>query len=277
MYTHICAHRCAVHRQQRQPVAWTNYRRYFRCSQDACGCVCVWIATVMCVLWLIDICGVSFKLERNDNTHFQRNYDVWNCWWTICHRPFWWRPPYRSLKMNCFPQIKVNLKRLICWLNDKQNGLRRGLMTRVTYTTAVRTANVVFRADTPFMFIVRHDDTELPLFYSSVFEPTSDWWSAYGSEIHAFIASLSRWKLFAMLIVLIKLIKDKFKSSRTILHFLHPRYRNEKNIISFWRLHSPKGNYKIQIWWMDVHMEMDDDIDVNELESEYSTSSAARQ
>lgn len=44
----------------------------------------------------------------------------------------------------------------------------------VTYTTAVRTANVVFRADTPFMFIIRHDDTKLPLFYGSVFEPTSD-------------------------------------------------------------------------------------------------------
>lgn len=44
----------------------------------------------------------------------------------------------------------------------------------VTYTTAVRTANVIFRADTPFMFIIRHDDTKLPLFYGSVFEPTSD-------------------------------------------------------------------------------------------------------
>lgn len=44
----------------------------------------------------------------------------------------------------------------------------------VTYTTAVRTANVVFRAETPFMFIIRHDDTKLPLFYGSVFEPTSD-------------------------------------------------------------------------------------------------------
>lgn len=44
----------------------------------------------------------------------------------------------------------------------------------VTYTTAVRTANVIFRADTPFLFIIRHDDTKLPLFYGSVFEPTSD-------------------------------------------------------------------------------------------------------
>lgn len=44
----------------------------------------------------------------------------------------------------------------------------------VTYTTAVRTANVIFRADTPFMFLIRHDDTKLPLFYGSVFEPTSD-------------------------------------------------------------------------------------------------------
>lgn len=45
----------------------------------------------------------------------------------------------------------------------------------VTYSTAVRTANVIFRAETPFMFIIRHDDTKLPLFYGSVFEPTSDW------------------------------------------------------------------------------------------------------
>lgn len=45
----------------------------------------------------------------------------------------------------------------------------------ITYTTAVRTANVVFHADAPFMFIIRHEDTKLPLFYGSVFEPTSDW------------------------------------------------------------------------------------------------------
>lgn len=43
----------------------------------------------------------------------------------------------------------------------------------VTYTSAVRSAEVIFRADTPFMFLVRHDDTKLPLFYGTVFEPTN--------------------------------------------------------------------------------------------------------
>lgn len=43
----------------------------------------------------------------------------------------------------------------------------------VTYTTAVRSAEVIFRADTPFMFLIRHDDTKLPLFYGTVFEPTN--------------------------------------------------------------------------------------------------------
>lgn len=43
----------------------------------------------------------------------------------------------------------------------------------VTYSTAVRTSEVLFRADTPFMFVIRHDDTKLPLFYGTVFEPTN--------------------------------------------------------------------------------------------------------
>lgn len=43
----------------------------------------------------------------------------------------------------------------------------------ITYTTVVRSAEVIFRADTPFMFLIRHDDTKLPLFYGTVFEPTN--------------------------------------------------------------------------------------------------------
>ncbi len=44
-----------------------------------------------------------------------------------------------------------------------------------TITTLYRTGtDVIFRCDTPFIFIVRHDDTKLPLFYGTVVEPTSD-------------------------------------------------------------------------------------------------------
>lgn len=43
-----------------------------------------------------------------------------------------------------------------------------------TITTLYRTGtDVVFRVDTPFLFIVRHDDTKLPLFYGTVVEPTN--------------------------------------------------------------------------------------------------------
>lgn len=43
-----------------------------------------------------------------------------------------------------------------------------------TSTTMKRTGpEVVFRAETPFLFFVRHDDTKLPLFYGAVFEPTN--------------------------------------------------------------------------------------------------------
>lgn len=43
-----------------------------------------------------------------------------------------------------------------------------------TITTLYRTGtDVVFRVDTPFIFLVRHDDTKLPLFYGTVVEPTN--------------------------------------------------------------------------------------------------------
>lgn len=44
----------------------------------------------------------------------------------------------------------------------------------VTVTTLYRSGtDVVFRVDTPFMFLIRHDDTKLPLFYGTVYEPTN--------------------------------------------------------------------------------------------------------
>lgn len=41
----------------------------------------------------------------------------------------------------------------------------------VTYITATKSADALFRVDTPFMFVIRHDETRLPLFYGSVFLP----------------------------------------------------------------------------------------------------------
>lgn len=43
-----------------------------------------------------------------------------------------------------------------------------------TITTLYRTGtDVLFRVETPFIFMVRHDDTKLPLFYGTVVEPTN--------------------------------------------------------------------------------------------------------
>lgn len=43
-----------------------------------------------------------------------------------------------------------------------------------TVTTLFRTGtDVVMRVETPFMFMIRHDETKLPLFYGAVFEPTN--------------------------------------------------------------------------------------------------------
>lgn len=35
-------------------------------------------------------------------------------------------------------------------------------------------ADVIFFVDAPFLFLIRHDDTKLPLFYGAVFEPTDN-------------------------------------------------------------------------------------------------------
>lgn len=43
-----------------------------------------------------------------------------------------------------------------------------------TVTTLFRTGtDVVMRVETPFMFLIRHDETKLPLFYGAVFEPSN--------------------------------------------------------------------------------------------------------
>lgn len=34
--------------------------------------------------------------------------------------------------------------------------------------------DLIFRTDAPFLFLIRHDDTKLPLFYGAVFEPTDN-------------------------------------------------------------------------------------------------------
>lgn len=46
-----------------------------------------------------------------------------------------------------------------------------------TTTVMRRTGpDVVFRAETPFLLLISHDDTKLPLFYGAVFKPTV-WWT----------------------------------------------------------------------------------------------------
>lgn len=43
----------------------------------------------------------------------------------------------------------------------------------VTFTSLSRSPpNVIWQTDSPFLFLIRHDDTKLPLFYGAVFEPT---------------------------------------------------------------------------------------------------------
>lgn len=44
-----------------------------------------------------------------------------------------------------------------------------------TITTLRRSGpDVFFRAETPFLFMIRHEDTKLPIFYGAVFEPTNN-------------------------------------------------------------------------------------------------------
>lgn len=43
-----------------------------------------------------------------------------------------------------------------------------------TYTSLYRTGtDIVFRTETPFIFMIRHDETKLPIFYGTVYQPTN--------------------------------------------------------------------------------------------------------
>lgn len=54
-------------------------------------------------------------------------------------------------------------------LTINEKGTEGGAATAITLNRSG--TNVVFRADVPFMFIIRHDPTHIPLFYGVVFEP----------------------------------------------------------------------------------------------------------
>lgn len=44
----------------------------------------------------------------------------------------------------------------------------------VTLTTLLRSQqDVLFKTETPFLFLIRHEETKLPIFYGAVFEPTN--------------------------------------------------------------------------------------------------------
>lgn len=54
-------------------------------------------------------------------------------------------------------------------LTVNEKGTEGGAATAITLNRSG--TNVVFRVDTPFMFLIRHDPTHVPLFYGLVFEP----------------------------------------------------------------------------------------------------------
>lgn len=56
-------------------------------------------------------------------------------------------------------------------LTINEKGTEAGAATSVTLNrTGVK---VIFRCEAPFMFLIRHDDTKLPIFYGAVFKPQS--------------------------------------------------------------------------------------------------------
>lgn len=57
-------------------------------------------------------------------------------------------------------------------LTINEHGTEGGAATSVIITKSG--TDVVFRTETPFMFLIRHDDTKAPLFYGSVFEPENN-------------------------------------------------------------------------------------------------------
>lgn len=54
-------------------------------------------------------------------------------------------------------------------LTVNEKGTEGGAATAITLNRSG--TNVVFRVDTPFMFLIRHDPTHVPLFYGVVYEP----------------------------------------------------------------------------------------------------------
>lgn len=54
-------------------------------------------------------------------------------------------------------------------LTINEKGTEGGAATAITLNRSG--TNVVFRVDVPFMFVIRHDPTHIPLFYGAVFEP----------------------------------------------------------------------------------------------------------
>lgn len=54
-------------------------------------------------------------------------------------------------------------------LTVNEKGTEGGAATAITLNRSG--TNVVFRCDVPFMFLIRHDPTHIPLFYGVVFQP----------------------------------------------------------------------------------------------------------
>lgn len=57
-------------------------------------------------------------------------------------------------------------------LTINEKGTEGGAATAVILTKTG--TDVVMRVETPFMFLIRHDDTKLPLFFGTVFEPENN-------------------------------------------------------------------------------------------------------
>lgn len=56
-------------------------------------------------------------------------------------------------------------------LEINEKGTEGGAATAVTITRSG--TQVIFRGETPFIFLIRHDATKLPIFYGTVFEPVN--------------------------------------------------------------------------------------------------------
>lgn len=56
-------------------------------------------------------------------------------------------------------------------LEINEKGTEGGAATAVTITRSG--TQIIFRGETPFLFLIRHDATKLPIFYGTVFEPVN--------------------------------------------------------------------------------------------------------